>query len=141
MAFPLLCGQLMAFYGPSARYSVDLIFTKREGLEAMRRARAHDVDSGGIYDARSAAINIWSAPSIWSGTRQMINTAECGSLTSSRDGNATMSSGMWRGCLAGSNGRATSGNSARPCFSAALILGFRRLRGRRIQGEHDIPER
>jgi hypothetical protein len=39
---------------------VDFAYTRQE-LEALFRcAREHDVDRGGPYDARSAAVNVWS---------------------------------------------------------------------------------
>jgi hypothetical protein len=44
----------------SARHVVDLPYTRQE-LEALfRYAHEHDVEKGGHYDARSAAINVWS---------------------------------------------------------------------------------
>jgi hypothetical protein len=44
----------------STRHSVDFAYTRQE-LEALfRYAHEHDVDKGGHYDARSAAINVWS---------------------------------------------------------------------------------
>jgi hypothetical protein len=44
----------------STRHAVDFAYTRPE-LEALfAYARAHDVERGGHYDARSAAINLWS---------------------------------------------------------------------------------
>jgi hypothetical protein len=44
----------------TTRHPVDFPYTRPE-LEALfRYAHAHDVEQGGYYDARSAAINVWS---------------------------------------------------------------------------------
>jgi hypothetical protein len=44
----------------TTRHPVDFLYTRPE-LEALfRYANEHDVEKGGRYDARSAAINIWS---------------------------------------------------------------------------------
>ena len=44
----------------TARHPVDFPYTRPE-LEALfRYAHEHDVERGGRYDARSAAINLWS---------------------------------------------------------------------------------
>jgi hypothetical protein len=44
----------------TTRHPVDFAYTHPE-LEALfRYAHEHDVDKGGHYDARSAAINVWS---------------------------------------------------------------------------------
>jgi hypothetical protein len=44
----------------STMYRVDFRYTRPE-LEALfRYAHEHDVEKGGRYDARSAAVNIWS---------------------------------------------------------------------------------
>jgi hypothetical protein len=44
----------------TARHRVDFPYTRPE-LEALfRYAHEHDVEHGGRYDARSAAINLWS---------------------------------------------------------------------------------
>jgi hypothetical protein len=44
----------------TTRHPVDFAYTRPE-LEALfRYAHAHDVEQGGYYDARSAAINVWS---------------------------------------------------------------------------------
>jgi hypothetical protein len=44
----------------TTRHPVEFAYTRPE-LEALfRHARAHDVEQGGHYDARSAAINLWS---------------------------------------------------------------------------------
>ena len=47
---------------PPTRRQVSLIVSREQALDAMRYARAHDVEHGGVYDARSAVINIWSLP-------------------------------------------------------------------------------
>ena len=44
----------------TTRHPVDFPYTRQE-LEALfRYARTHDVEQGGRYDARSAAVHIWS---------------------------------------------------------------------------------
>jgi hypothetical protein len=44
----------------TTRHPVDFAYTRPE-LEALfAYARAHDVERGGTYDVRSAAINLWS---------------------------------------------------------------------------------
>jgi hypothetical protein len=44
----------------TTRHPVAFAYSRPE-LEALfRYAHAHDVDRGGRYDARSAAINVWS---------------------------------------------------------------------------------
>jgi hypothetical protein len=44
----------------TTRHPVDFPYTRQE-LEALfRYANEHDVERGGRYDARSAAINVWS---------------------------------------------------------------------------------
>jgi hypothetical protein len=44
----------------TTRHPVDFPYTRPE-LEALfRYAKAHDVEQGGHYDARSAAVNLWS---------------------------------------------------------------------------------
>jgi hypothetical protein len=44
----------------TTRQAVDFPYTRQE-LEALfRYAHDHDVEKGGRYDARSAAINVWS---------------------------------------------------------------------------------
>jgi hypothetical protein len=44
----------------TTRHPVDFPYTRAE-LEALfRYANEHDVEQGGRYDARSAAVNIWS---------------------------------------------------------------------------------
>jgi hypothetical protein len=44
----------------TTRHPVDFAYTRQE-LEALfRHAHEHDVEKGGRYDARSAAINVWS---------------------------------------------------------------------------------
>jgi hypothetical protein len=44
----------------STTHQVDLPYTRQELGALFRYAHAHDVDKGGHYDARSAAINVWS---------------------------------------------------------------------------------
>ena len=41
-------------------HDVDLRYTHAELLALFQLANAEDVEQGGRYDARSAAINIWS---------------------------------------------------------------------------------
>jgi hypothetical protein len=44
----------------TTRHAVDFACTRPELDALFRYARAHDVELGGRYDARSAAINVWS---------------------------------------------------------------------------------
>jgi hypothetical protein len=44
----------------TTRHPVDFAYTRPELDAPFRYANAHDVDKGGHYDARSAAINVWS---------------------------------------------------------------------------------
>ena len=44
----------------TTRHAVDFAYTAAELDALFRYARAHDVEQGGHYDARSAAINVWS---------------------------------------------------------------------------------
>jgi hypothetical protein len=44
----------------TTRHSVDFAYTRPELDSLFRYAHAHDVERGGHYDARSAAINVWS---------------------------------------------------------------------------------
>jgi hypothetical protein len=44
----------------AARHPVDFAYTLQELQALFRYACEHDVDKGGHYDARSAAIMIWS---------------------------------------------------------------------------------
>jgi len=44
----------------TARHPVDFPYTRPEQEALFRYAHAHDVDQGGHFDARSAAINVWS---------------------------------------------------------------------------------
>jgi hypothetical protein len=54
----------------TTRHPVDFAYTRPE-LEALSRyARAHDVERGGRYDARSAAINVWSHHWLHPATRE-----------------------------------------------------------------------
>jgi hypothetical protein len=58
----------------STRHAVDFAYTRPE-LEALfRYARAHDVEKGGRYDARSAAINVWSHHWLNNATREESET-------------------------------------------------------------------
>jgi hypothetical protein len=55
-------------------HPVDFAYTRPE-LEALfRYAHAHDVEQGGRYDARSAAINVWSHHWMHPATRQESET-------------------------------------------------------------------
>ena len=44
----------------TTRYPVDFAYTDQELQALFRYAYAHDVEQGGRYDARSAAINVWA---------------------------------------------------------------------------------
>ena len=44
----------------TTRHPVDFAYTTQELRALFRYAQAHDVERGGHYDARSAAINVWS---------------------------------------------------------------------------------
>jgi hypothetical protein len=44
----------------TTRHPVDFPYTRPEQEALFAQARAEDVDQGGRYDARSAAINLWS---------------------------------------------------------------------------------
>ena len=51
----------MTFTVPT-RYCVRVVLSRQQALTGMAYAHAHDVERGGIYDGRSAAINVWSCP-------------------------------------------------------------------------------
>jgi G:T-mismatch repair DNA endonuclease (very short patch repair protein) len=44
----------------TTRHPVDFAYTRPELDALFRYAHAHDVEQGGHYDARSAAVNVWS---------------------------------------------------------------------------------
>ena len=44
----------------TTRHAVDYPYTREDLHLLFNYARRHDVENGGPYDARSAAINIWS---------------------------------------------------------------------------------
>jgi hypothetical protein len=44
----------------TTRHQVDFAYTTQELQALFRYAHAHDVEQGGRYDARSAAINVWN---------------------------------------------------------------------------------
>jgi hypothetical protein len=44
----------------TTRHPVDFPYTRPELQALFRDARAHDVERGGRYDARSAAVHLWS---------------------------------------------------------------------------------
>jgi len=44
----------------TTRHAVDFAYTRQELDALFAYAREHDVENGGTYDARSAAINVWS---------------------------------------------------------------------------------
>lgn len=44
----------------STRHPVDFAYTRQELDALFRYAHEHDVEKGGRYDARSAALNVWS---------------------------------------------------------------------------------
>jgi hypothetical protein len=50
---------VMAWVSPT-RHQVRIIVSHEQAMKAMAYARGHDVERGGQYDARSAAIHIWS---------------------------------------------------------------------------------
>jgi hypothetical protein len=54
----------------TTRYLVDFTYTRPELDALFRYAREHDVEQGGRYDARSAAINVWSHHWLYSATRE-----------------------------------------------------------------------
>jgi hypothetical protein len=49
----------MTFVSP-IRHSLRIVVSREQALAAFAYARGHDVERGGVYDSRSAAINIWS---------------------------------------------------------------------------------
>jgi hypothetical protein len=51
----------MTWVSPT-RHKVRIVVSKEQAAQAMAYARAHDVERLGVYDARSAAINVWSCP-------------------------------------------------------------------------------
>lgn len=53
----------------TTQHDVDLRYTKDELRALFRLANAEDVEAGGRYDARSAAINVWSHSWINAATR------------------------------------------------------------------------
>jgi hypothetical protein len=58
----------------TTRHPVDFAYTRPE-LEALfHYARAHDVEKGGRYDARSAAIILWSHHWLHPATREESET-------------------------------------------------------------------
>jgi hypothetical protein len=44
----------------ATRHKVRIIVSREQAMKAITYARGHDVERGGQYDARSAAVNIWS---------------------------------------------------------------------------------
>jgi hypothetical protein len=50
----------MNWVSPPTRHKVRIVVSREQAMHAMAYARGHDVERGGQYDARSAAINIWS---------------------------------------------------------------------------------
>jgi hypothetical protein len=44
----------------TTRHAVDFAYSRQELDVLFAYAHAHDVEKGGRYDARSAAINVWS---------------------------------------------------------------------------------
>ncbi len=46
----------------TTKYAVDMPYTRAELTKLFAAAEAEDVDKAGRYDARSAAINVWSHP-------------------------------------------------------------------------------
>ena len=64
----------MTFVEPT-RHNVRIVVSREQAMKAMTYARSHDVERGGVYDARSAAINIWSKPWITPELRREFNLA------------------------------------------------------------------
>jgi hypothetical protein len=54
------CGAEVCETMLTTRYPVNFPYTRAELEALLAYARAHDVEQGGRYDARSAAINVWS---------------------------------------------------------------------------------
>ena len=53
----------------NTKYPVDLRYTYEELLALFEAAERQDVDKGGRYDRRGAAINVWSHPWTTNATR------------------------------------------------------------------------
>jgi hypothetical protein len=53
----------------STKYPMDLCYTYEELLALFETAERQDVDNGGRYDRRGAAINVWSHPWTTTATR------------------------------------------------------------------------
>jgi hypothetical protein len=58
----------------STMHAVDFPYTQAELEAIFRYAHEHDVEKGGRYDARSAAVNIWSHHWLNDATRQESET-------------------------------------------------------------------
>lgn len=53
----------------TTHHPVDFVYSRPELDALFRYARAHDVEKGGRYDARSAAVNVWSHHWLYDATR------------------------------------------------------------------------
>jgi hypothetical protein len=62
----------------STLHTVDRVFTRAQALAAFDRARREDVMAGGVYDARAAAIQVWSLP--WDTPEHQVASSLVGSL-------------------------------------------------------------
>jgi hypothetical protein len=58
----------------TTRYPVDFVYTHQELQALFPYADDHDVEQGGRYDARSAAINIWAHHRAYPATREESET-------------------------------------------------------------------
>jgi len=54
----------------TTRHPVDFPYTRQELDALFRYANEHDMENGGRYDARSAAINVWSHHWLHPATRE-----------------------------------------------------------------------
>jgi hypothetical protein len=55
----------------TTRHAVDFAYTRQELEGLFGYARAHDVEKGGRYDARSAAVSVWSHHWTYPATREV----------------------------------------------------------------------
>ncbi len=62
----------------SERYIITRVYTQAQGLRALQTAQEEDVERGGIYDARSASITIWSDP--WTSWAQQAASVTVGTI-------------------------------------------------------------
>jgi hypothetical protein len=52
---------MMVHVAPT-KHTVQIVLSHQQALTSMANARAHDVERGSLYEARSAAVNIWTCP-------------------------------------------------------------------------------